>query len=131
MISKAGTGDLLTSLNKHWAFYVPICFKATENPTKNMIERDVERVLFKPFEIFICNNQNSESVIENLKQLDDPPLLCGHVFKAGEPSYNCRDCGSDPTCVLCSDCFLNSKHRNHKYKVKLTAILFHVNQLKF
>ena len=33
------------------------------------------------------------------------------------------DCGSDPTCVLCSDCFLNSKHRSHKYKVCLANLL--------
>lgn len=55
-----------------------------------MIEKDVDRVLFKPFEIFICNNQNSDKIIEELKQLDDPPILCGHVFKSGEPSYFCR-----------------------------------------
>ncbi len=90
MLSIAGTGDLLTCLNKHWAKYVPICYRGTENPTKNMIERDVDRVLFKPFEIFICNSQNSDKIIEELKQLDDPPLLCGHVFKTGEPSYSCR-----------------------------------------
>jgi hypothetical protein len=27
------------------------------------------------------------------------------------------DCGSDPTCVLCSNCFRKSKHREHKYKM--------------
>lgn len=28
-----------------------------------------------------------------------------------------RDCGSDPTCVLCSSCFRKSKHREHRYKM--------------
>ncbi len=126
LLSKAGTGDLLTCLCKHWSKYVPLCYRATDNPTKNLIEKDTEKILFKPLEIFICNNQKSEKIIEELKQLDDPPLLCGHLFKTGEPSYCCRDCGSDPTCVLCSDCFLNSKHRTHRYKVclKIVIIIF-------
>ncbi|MGH0170906.1 UNVERIFIED_CONTAM: hypothetical protein FKN15_077222 [Acipenser sinensis] len=28
-----------------------------------------------------------------------------------------RDCAIDPTCVLCMDCFQNSVHRNHRYKM--------------
>ena len=31
------------------------------------------------------------------------------VFKMGEPTYSCRDCGLDPTCVLCVDCFKVNK----------------------
>jgi hypothetical protein len=69
---------------------VPLCYKATDNPAKNIIEKDSDRVLFKSLEIFICNNQNSEKIVEELKKLNDPPLLCGHVFKTGEPSYCCR-----------------------------------------
>lgn len=42
------------------------------------------------------------------------PSLCGRVFKVGEPTYSCRDCGMDPTCVLCSNCFKNSGHKNHR-----------------
>lgn len=69
---------------------MPLCYSATENPKNNIIETDSTRILFKPFEIFICNDQNSDKVTQELKQLDDPSLLCGHVFKAGEPSYVCR-----------------------------------------
>lgn len=29
----------------------------------------------------------------------------------------CRDCGADPTCVLCVECFQHSIHRQHKYRV--------------
>ena len=36
------------------------------------------------------------------------------VFKMGEPTYSCRDCGLDPTCVLCVDCFKNSEHGGHR-----------------
>ena len=37
-------------------------------------------------------------------------FIPSQVFKMGEPTYSCRDCGLDPTCVLCVDCFKNSEH---------------------
>ena len=55
---------------------MPLCYKATENPVKNIIESDSDRILFKPLEIFICNNQNSEKIgDEALMKLNDPSLL--------------------------------------------------------
>ncbi|GAA5908396.1 hypothetical protein JCM8208_006181 [Rhodotorula glutinis] len=35
---------------------------------------------------------------------------CAHVFRPGESVYRCRDCGLDPTCVLCARCFHASSH---------------------
>ncbi|GAA5930684.1 hypothetical protein JCM3775_003841 [Rhodotorula graminis] len=35
---------------------------------------------------------------------------CAHVFRPGESVYRCRDCGTDPTCVLCARCFHASSH---------------------
>lgn len=89
-LSKAGTGDLVTALQKHFATYVPICFSVTEKPTKNMIDTSSAYLLIKPLEVFICNSIETTSVIDKIKELDDPPKLCGKVFKAGEPSYLCR-----------------------------------------
>lgn len=117
LLSKAGTGDLITCLHKHWQLYVPLCFNVSDNPVKNLIETDVEKILLKPLAVFVCNSQDTEKALTKLNELDEPPQLCGKVFKSGEPSYFCRDCGSDPTCVLCSNCFRRSKHREHKYKV--------------
>lgn len=90
LLSKAGTGDLLTSLHKHWQTYVPICFNVSDNPLKNLIETDVEKILLKPMAIFICNNTDSDKALSKLNELDEPPQLCGKVFKSGEPSYFCR-----------------------------------------
>ncbi len=117
LLKNAGTGDLLALLRNHWKTYVPICFNVSDNPIKNLIETETQRILLEPLAVFICNDQNSEKVLADLNNLEDPPQLCGKVFKAGEPSYFCRECGSDPTCVLCSNCFRRSKHREHKYKV--------------
>lgn len=121
LLSKAGTGDLVTELNKHWRDLVPICFNAIDTPNRNLIDTDSARILFKPLEVFICNSIESDAVLGKLKELDDPAVLCGKVFKQGEPSYFCRDCGSDPTCVLCSNCFRNSKHRSHRYKMSTSG----------
>ncbi len=87
---RAGTGDVLTFLYKHWQLYVPICFNAQDNPRRNIIDKDSDRVLIKPLEAYICNDLDTESVLNNLTKLDDPPQLCGKVFKSGEPSYFCR-----------------------------------------
>ena len=54
-------------------------------------------------------------VLKQLSELNDPPSTCGKLFRMGEPTYSCRDCGHDPTCVLCVDCFKNSEHRFHRY----------------
>ncbi|GMT01121.1 hypothetical protein PENTCL1PPCAC_23295, partial [Pristionchus entomophagus] len=43
--------------------------------------------------------------------------MCGYVFKEGEPTFSCRECATDPTCVLCQECFSQSVHRNHKYRM--------------
>uniref|UniRef100_A0A183EQF3 E3 ubiquitin-protein ligase n=1 Tax=Gongylonema pulchrum TaxID=637853 RepID=A0A183EQF3_9BILA len=43
--------------------------------------------------------------------------ICGHVFRCGEPTYSCKECACDPTCVLCYQCFLNSTHKAHKYRM--------------
>lgn len=31
----------------------------------------------------------------------------------------CRDCAIDPTCIMCMDCFQDSVHKSHRYKVSV------------
>ncbi|KAK5010672.1 hypothetical protein LTR28_008437, partial [Elasticomyces elasticus] len=38
---------------------------------------------------------------------------CGHIFKQGESTYQCRTCSADDTCVLCTRCFNASDHDGH------------------
>jgi E3 ubiquitin-protein ligase UBR2 len=121
MQSKTGTGDLVTFLHNHWKLYVPLCLNAQDSPKRNLIDKESDKILMRTLEAYLCNSYDAETVLDNLKKLDDPPQLCGRVFKNGEPSYFCRDCGSDPTCVLCSYCFRRSKHRNHRYKMMTSA----------
>ncbi|XP_053659304.1 E3 ubiquitin-protein ligase UBR1 [Anopheles marshallii] len=67
-------------------------------------------------ERFICGPR-PEEFLEQIKQTDTVSSVCGRVFKIGEPTYSCRECSMDPTCVLCSTCFKKSVHRTHKYKM--------------
>lgn len=52
-------------------------------------ERCTKRLLIEPLERFLCGG-DPEVVFKQLKEFDDPPVLCGKVFKYGEPTYSCR-----------------------------------------
>ncbi|KAH8416831.1 hypothetical protein KR222_006992 [Zaprionus bogoriensis] len=61
--------------------------------------------------------ENPVTALEKLRLEGNTATVCGKVFKNGEPTYSCRECGVDPTCVLCVNCFKRSAHRFHKYKM--------------
>jgi len=46
-----------------------------------------------------------------------PGQICGRMFKSGDPTYTCKECALDDTCVLCHDCFHESAHAKHKYRM--------------
>ncbi|KAE9553855.1 hypothetical protein FO519_002943 [Halicephalobus sp. NKZ332] len=46
-----------------------------------------------------------------------PGQICGRMFKSGDPTYTCKECALDETCVLCHDCFHKSAHAKHKYRM--------------
>ena len=58
-----------------------------------------------------------EAAMKQISAQNTPPAQCGKLFKMGDPTYSCRDCGHDPTCVLCYACFKNSQHRFCRYKM--------------
>lgn len=79
-------------------------------------EELVQRRLLQPLECFLFA-EDPQTGLEKLKQGNASPQLCGRVFKEGETVYSCRDCAIDPTCVLCMDCFQDSVHKGHRYKM--------------
>ena len=113
------------------------------NPTSHFDEDQVRRSLFDPLERFLtgCKSAESDSSNSNVDEQDDgevknkgpaqifkeisaldaPPSQCGKLFRMGEPTYSCRDCGHDPTCVLCVSCFKESEHRFHRYKMSTSS----------
>lgn len=111
-------GALLASLKKHWKIFVPIVFAPNQENSKE--ERLSLKIIFSPLESFLCNG-DPETVFKQLKEKDVPSQICGHVFKHGEPSYSCRDCANDLTCVLCINCFQQSVHKKHRYRMSISG----------
>ncbi|UXI15210.1 hypothetical protein NH340_JMT01153 [Sarcoptes scabiei] len=105
-------------IETHWRELIPIIYRprsAKINSTFNESIGFDELIL--PLEWFITGSDQPKSLFTKLKEISKPPQLCGKVFRPGEPNYSCRDCSYDSTCVLCVDCFKNSVHRRHRYKI--------------
>ncbi len=87
-------------------------------PQSHISAEDVYSQLIWPLESFITDATSAQEAEERLQRLSSQSsqLLsqCGKLFKNGEPTYICKDCGVDMTCVLCVDCFKNSEHKNHR-----------------
>lgn len=106
-----------THFNEHWRVWVPKIY--SPEPNSNCLdwvfdEETAQKILFNTLEEFICNG-DPKTILKELSQMDN--VICGKVFKMGEATYSCRECGVDSTCVLCADCFKQSAHRNHKYRM--------------
>ena len=114
-------------------------------------EAGIQSLLLDPLEHFLasclpsshpepCPSSSSSSSdvpfnLDNVKQFLEAPssleplasgqepgsILCGRMFKPGEATYCCRDCSTDPTCVLCVDCFKASIHKGHKYRMSMSG----------
>ncbi|XP_069190099.1 E3 ubiquitin-protein ligase UBR2 isoform X3 [Procambarus clarkii] len=111
------------NVREYWRIKVPEIYSPQPNCNCLRITFDDElaqKMLFDPLERFMCGGDPAQ-VYQMVKQLDNPPSLCGRVFKNGDPTYGCRDCGMDPTCVLCADCFKNSAHSKHRYKISTSS----------
>lgn len=55
--------------------------------------------------------------------------ICGKQYKSGMYCYHCRDCEADRTCALCVECFDESKHVGHDYRLTAAGWLSSVNVL--
>ncbi|XP_066487271.1 E3 ubiquitin-protein ligase UBR1 isoform X2 [Tiliqua scincoides] len=85
------------------------------DPLPEKEEEMTQKTILYPLEWYLFG-EDPDICLEKLRQ-SGTPQLCGKVFKGGETTYSCRDCAIDPTCVLCMDCFQNSIHKNHRYKM--------------
>ncbi|RMC00510.1 hypothetical protein DUI87_23124 [Hirundo rustica rustica] len=97
------------------AKHVPNIYSAEMDPLVEKQEEMVQAAILYPLECYLFG-EDPDVFLEKLQQ-SGTSQLCGKVFKGGETTYSCRDCAVDPTCVLCIDCFQNSIHKNHRYKL--------------
>nr|XP_056709117.1 E3 ubiquitin-protein ligase UBR2 isoform X1 [Euleptes europaea] len=110
------TSDLPKEIYTHLAHYVPKIYCRGPNPAPQREDMLAQHVLLGPMEWYLCGEDPTFG-FQKLEQSNKPSHLCGRVFKVGEPTYSCRDCAVDPTCVLCMECFLGSIHREHRYRM--------------
>ncbi|XP_034283591.1 E3 ubiquitin-protein ligase UBR2 isoform X2 [Pantherophis guttatus] len=108
--------DLPKEIYKHLAYYVPQIYCRGPNPAPEREDMLAQHVLLGPMEWYLCGEDPTYG-FQKLEQTNKPSHLCGRVFKVGEPTYSCRDCAVDSTCVLCMECFLGSVHREHRYRM--------------
>uniref|UniRef100_A0A8C6RL83 E3 ubiquitin-protein ligase n=1 Tax=Nannospalax galili TaxID=1026970 RepID=A0A8C6RL83_NANGA len=107
--------DFYSAFLHHLAQLVPEIYFAEMDPDLEKQEENVQMSIFTPLEWYLFG-EDPDICLEKLKH-SGAFQLCGKVFKSGETTYSCRDCAIDPTCVLCMDCFQNSVHKNHRYKM--------------
>ncbi|XP_036101829.1 E3 ubiquitin-protein ligase UBR1 isoform X8 [Molossus molossus] len=107
--------DFHTTFLHHLAQLVPEIYFAEMDPDLEKQEESIRTSIFTPLEWYLFG-EDPDICLEKLKH-SGAFQLCGKVFKSGETTYSCRDCAIDPTCVLCMDCFQNSVHKNHRYKM--------------
>ncbi|XP_064173858.1 E3 ubiquitin-protein ligase UBR2 isoform X1 [Anguilla rostrata] len=108
--------DLPKEVYQHLACYVPKIYCLGPNLNPQSEELLAQLLLQAPLEWYLCGEDPSTGLAK-LEQSNQPSQLCGHVFKVGEPTYSCRECAADPTCVLCMQCFLGSVHKEHRYRM--------------
>ncbi|XP_011482545.1 E3 ubiquitin-protein ligase UBR2 isoform X1 [Oryzias latipes] len=111
--------DLQQDLYHHLAAYVPRIFLGRGEGNSREEQREelaCQLLLLAPLE-WLLLGEDPASGLALLQENNCPSALCGHVFKVGEPTYSCRECAADPTCVLCMQCFLESAHRQHRYRM--------------
>ncbi|XP_044749932.1 E3 ubiquitin-protein ligase UBR2 [Coccinella septempunctata] len=103
----------------HWKIWVPHIYSPGLDEdclSWNFNEELANKLLFNPLMHFVCNG-DPDAILADLASKENVLNVCTKVFKMGEPTYSCRECGTDNTCVLCADCFKYSVHKNHKYKM--------------
>ncbi|XP_056403083.1 E3 ubiquitin-protein ligase UBR1 isoform X1 [Hyla sarda] len=109
------TADFASTFHQLLANYVPSLYTNGFHPQVENQEQLFQGGILTPIEWYLFG-EDPNAFMEKLRESEAPPL-CGKVFHGGETTYSCRDCAIDPTCVLCMDCFQNSIHKNHRYKM--------------
>ncbi|XP_010765338.1 E3 ubiquitin-protein ligase UBR1 [Notothenia coriiceps] len=112
--------DSRAELFRYLKEQVPQIFCLKKESTPQEEEELMQSQLLYPLECFLFGEDPQEG-LEKLKQGSTSSQLCGRVFKEGETVYSCRDCAIDPTCVLCMDCFQDSVHKTHRYKMHASS----------
>lgn len=71
--------------------------------------------LEKTFKKLIFPTSDSLSALTaSLEKLGNGKTVCGKILKSKDIGFKCLDCGLDPTCIICQECFEKSNHKGHR-----------------
>ncbi|KAF8367324.1 ubr-1 [Pristionchus pacificus] len=88
-----------------YAKEAPKVFKSFDQPWEyKQDESAIKSTFLVPIAMAYCGTED----VEEMKQGEE---TVASMFKLNE------QCATDPTCVLCQECFSQSAHRNHKYRM--------------
>uniref|UniRef100_A0A915CE69 E3 ubiquitin-protein ligase n=1 Tax=Parascaris univalens TaxID=6257 RepID=A0A915CE69_PARUN len=113
-------------LYEHWSQQCPLIFapNAIAPWDVKVDEAKINDVLLHPVATAYCLDESAGADLKPLvvscglkEDGSRAGNICGRVFKCGEATYSCKECASDPTCVLCYQCFQRSVHKFHKYRM--------------
>eukprot|EP00117_Sycon_ciliatum_P036919 scpid28768/ scgid27715/ E3 ubiquitin-protein ligase UBR2; N-recognin-2; Ubiquitin-protein ligase E3-alpha-2; Ubiquitin-protein ligase E3-alpha-II len=114
---EAESGQGIAMMRLVWEtliYYVPVAY---QNSSGMHGERPAHCDTLLDLLGYLLFNGDPKKGMEKLKENSTPQQMCGRVFRNGESTYLCLDCGVDMTCVLCSQCFQNSEHKKHSYRM--------------
>ena len=69
--------------------------------------------------------KGSEKLLARITRGLEPSAVshgpCGKRLVKNHHAYKCLDCGADPTCVMCVECFKNSPCVNHNFRLVMSG----------
>ncbi|VDN02420.1 unnamed protein product [Thelazia callipaeda] len=114
-------------LMNYWMLQCPwICVPTSDTFDFIMNENAFNDKLIHPIACAYCLDENVKMDLKPLNYAfygsqstkSHLSFFCGHVFKSGETTYSCKECAADATCVMCYECFSNSAHKSHRYRIE-------------
>lgn len=78
----------------------------------NGIDDFLCQILFQSYEDNLNYKNNASKLLEDFGSTG-VKQVCQYQFKKHDIVWICKSCQADETCVLCNDCFSDSKHEGH------------------
>ena len=96
-----GSSDTIPQSEEDIQSTKPTAMRAVNDTTVNVLKR-------------LLQEGEAQQDANDISSPNYRPRPCGYVFKRGDIAWNCRTCQTDSTCVICDNCFRNSKHDGHE-----------------
>merc|ERR1719317_1768268 len=81
----------------------------------NALKECLREERFSMLDDFFCGGRDPDPIFQKLRA--ERKGVCGYSYdnECGEPAFQCKTCASDPTVIMCVDCFRDSDHDGHEY----------------